>query len=98
VAKYLIQCVTTQNPHSHILSAQVRKWNGSTYDDSNTMTVGTVRSMLTDGDVFQTFSRSTNKFAEVHKATCSAYGCTFDTIRSAADAIADNNLDNMICP
>ena len=97
MTQYLIDCVTSENLHSHIVSARVRKWNGTTYEDASMMTVTTVRSKITDGDLFQTYSISAKKFAKVNKDTCHASGCTVNTIRSEADAVADNNLDNMIC-
>jgi hypothetical protein len=97
MTQYLIDCVTTENPHSHIVSAQVRKWTGTTYEDASTMTVATVRSKISDGDLFQTYSPIAREFAKVSKDTCHAPGCTVDTVRSEADAVADNNLDNMIC-
>jgi hypothetical protein len=97
MAEYLIRCVNIQGPHDHILSAQVQKQAGDHYEDRTTLTVATIRSKLTSGDRFETHSPSTQKIAAVHKDTCSVGDCKVETIRSAADAVADNNLDNMIC-
>jgi hypothetical protein len=52
---------------------------------------------LADGDTFNTHSPSTDKVADVHKYVCEVQGCTVDTLRSAPDAVSDNNLDNLIC-
>jgi Protein of unknown function (DUF3892) len=98
VAEYLIGCVNTQNPHSHIISAEVQKQVGTGYEPTRTLTVTTIISKLADGDRFETYSPSTDKVAAVQKDTCSEDGCNVETIRSAADAVTDNNLNNMPCP
>ena len=92
MTEYLIRCVNTQNPHSHIISAQVQKLVGDKYETRTTMTVGTIRSKLTAGDRFNTYSPSTDKTAEVRKYTCGDGACEVETIRSAADAVADNMI------
>jgi Protein of unknown function (DUF3892) len=97
MAEYLIRCVNTQNPHSHIVSAQVQEHFGSGYEPRTTMTVAAIISMMTGGDRFETHSPSTDKVAAVHKDTCTEGGCDVETIRSAADAVTDNNLDKMLC-
>jgi len=40
---------------------------------------------------FYTYSPSTGKTADVHTLDC----CGLHTLRSAADAVQDNNLDNL---
>jgi len=45
------------------------------------------------GDTFHTVSPSTGRRAEVEKWQCRA--CHYLTLRSTADAVADNNLDNL---
>jgi hypothetical protein len=97
MAEYLIRCVNTEHPHSHIISAEVQELLGDKYGDPKTFPVATIRSKLTDGDRFNTYSPSTDKVADVHKDTCDIDGCEVKTIRSDPDAIADNNLDNLIC-
>ena len=62
------------------------------------MTVKTIRSKLSNGDRFNTYSPSTGRVrVRSHKDTCDAGGCHYETIQSDADAIEDNNLDNLIC-
>jgi hypothetical protein len=97
MTQYLIDCVAAEHHHSHIVSARVRKWTGTTYEDASTMTVAAVRSKIAEGDLFQTYSPTAKKFAKGSKDTCHAHGCTVATVRSEADAVADNNLDNMVC-
>jgi hypothetical protein len=88
---YRIVCVDTEHPHSHITHV-------GTGDDparaSKRWTVAEVRTALRNGDVFYTYSPSTGKTALVRADDCRINGCTIKTIRSAADAVADNNLDN----
>lgn len=64
------------------------------------MTVTTVRSKIDNGDTFETYSPSTGKTAEVKNDTCGkGDACPVLTIRSKADAVTDNNLDNLsTCP
>jgi hypothetical protein len=59
--------------------------------------VAAIISKLESGDVFNTYSPSTDKCADVHKYTCAVKGCEVETLRSAADAVTDNNLDNLTC-
>jgi hypothetical protein len=59
------------------------------------MTVGEVRSAIAAGDVFYTVGPTSGKVAIVRNDICKAYGCTVQTIRSGADAVPDNNLDNL---
>lgn len=54
--------------------------------------VETVRRKLDAGHSYHTVSPSTGTRASVHKVDCR---CGFKTIRSAADAVLDNNLDNL---
>jgi hypothetical protein len=48
-----------------------------------------------EGHRFITYSQSTGKTAEVRPDDCKYAGCTIKTIRSTADAVTDNNLDNL---
>jgi hypothetical protein len=92
MASYRIVCVDTERPHRHIeqvgtadyLEQPVRLW-----------TVTDVRAALVRGDTFHTESLSTGTRAEVHEDMCAADRCAAWTLRSAPDAMADNNLDNM---
>ena len=97
MTSYLIDCVNTKNPHSHIVSAKVKEWNGTKYEAVETMTVGTIRTKITAGNTFETYSPSTQKLAKVKNDNCKTEGCNVETIRSEADAVTDNNLDNKIC-
>lgn len=99
MVEYLIQCVNLEHSHRHVVSAMVRKLVGDHYEDKvTTMTVSSIRSQLAAGDVFNTYSRSTDAVAAVEPFTCDVFGCTVETIRSSPDAVEDNNLDNMECP
>ncbi|MGO9198584.1 MAG: DUF3892 domain-containing protein [Acidimicrobiales bacterium] len=84
-----IVCVTTEHAHRHIVKVGL--------NTGVDLTVKQVRERIDDGEKFQTHSPSTGENAEVKKDTCRKGdpACTVETIRSAADAIADNNLDNL---
>lgn len=56
-------------------------------------TVAEVYTALDAGDVFYTVSPSKGSVALVSKWACR--GCQRATLRSAADAVLDNNLDNL---
>ena len=91
-----IVCVTTKEPHRHIISVGV---GGDARIPLKTMTVGEVRDAITAGGSFHTVSPSTNAKASVRKATCGTTGCNVETIKSWPDAVMDNNLDEMPgCP
>ena len=93
---YRIVCVKTQHPHRHIVSVGV---DGTATAPVQTMTMATVRYRIDNGDTFETYSPSMRKTARVGKETCKEPGCTFNTVRSQEDAVADNNLDNLrACP
>lgn len=92
MSSYQIVCVNTEYPHRHI----VKVGTGTTADKyTRTWTVKEVRDALEDGDRFYTVSPSTGKEADVKADTCKEPNCTVKTIRSTADAVTDNNLDNM---
>lgn len=90
-----IVCVNTEHPHRHI----VKVGTGSDPSKaSKRWTVAEVRKALENGDRFYTVSPSTGKEADVKADDCKIGGCTVKTIRSKADAVTDNNLDNLrIC-
>jgi hypothetical protein len=80
-----IVCVTKAHHHGHITHVGIA--------DGTRMTVDAVYHQIRNGAVFFTVSSSTNKIALVRTFTCPS--CHFDTIRSAPDAVTDNNLDNL---
>lgn len=91
-----IVCVTTEHPHRHIVTVGI---GGLAASPLTTMTVKEVRDALTAGEIFYTWSPTANKVALVHKHTCKEPLCTVKTIRSASDAVSDNNLDHLtVCP
>jgi hypothetical protein len=55
------------------------------------LSVGDVYRLMDGGHHFYTVSPSTGKVALVQKMHC----CHVDTLQSAADAVHDNNLDNL---
>lgn len=89
MADHQITCVTKEmvkhpHPHEHIASVGV---DGARY------TVGQIVSAMDADDTFYTVSPSTNKRATVHAYECRQ--CLARIIRSAPDAIHDNNLENL---
>ena len=97
MATYLIKCVNMEHSHSHIVSATVQRYRNGKYEDRQTMSITTIRRKLEDGDTFETYSQSERKFTDVDPDTCRFPRCTVETIRSRADAVTDNNLDNIPC-
>jgi hypothetical protein len=79
-----ITCVKTEHPHRHIVSVEA---GGITY------TVNEVIDKLAAGWTFYTVSPVTNDVVLVHKYKC--WQCDVTTLKSAADAVTDNNLDNL---
>jgi hypothetical protein len=89
---YRIVCVETEyaadRKHHHILGVGT----GPKADSAdNQWTVAKVREAIRGGTKFHTESPSTQAKADVEPFTC----CGVQTIRSAGDAIEDNNLDNL---
>ena len=92
MAAYRVVCVDTEHPHRHITHV----CTGSAPDTANKCwTVAEVRTAIINGDTFYTVSASTGKRAGVRLDDCRIAGCTIKTIRSDADAISDDNLDNL---
>lgn len=95
MAAYRIVC-TTQEPvyqpttHAHIVAV-------GTGTDPNKAdqkwTLAEVLDAMKRGDTFYTISPSTGKRAEVRSEPCGS--CRRTIIRSAPDAVRDNNLDNL---
>jgi hypothetical protein len=93
MSSFRIVCVNREYTHSHITLVGT----GTKVDEySRAWTVKEVRAALEAGDRFYTISASTGKEADVRADTCHVAGCVVETIRSTADAVTDNNLDNMI--
>jgi hypothetical protein len=90
MAAYRIVCTTLKNvlEHRHIVEV------GTGFDPKKATrqwTVEDVRGAIVVGDVFYTQDGAGNQ-AEVSRYDCP---CGYKTIRSAADATAANNLDNL---
>lgn len=92
MADYRIICVTEHKNAGH--DGHVVEVGTGVTPDSYTRkwTVSEARRAIDAGDTFHTISKSTRKRAEVRKWDC---GCGYKTLKSDADATADNNLDNM---
>ena len=95
MSSYRIVC-TEQEPesqpatHAHIVAVGT----GNDPDRySNRWTLAEVLKAMTDGDTFYTTGTSSGKTAQVEKVPCKVCGRTI--IRSAADAVTDNNLDSL---
>jgi hypothetical protein len=88
-----IVCTEQSNPpaagHGHIIAVGIGDNPGNA---SSRETVTTVRANLASGQVYYTYSPSTAKVALVYAYNCA---CGVKTIRSAPDAVYDNNLDNL---
>lgn len=94
MASYRIICTVQtpfSQPHSHAHITQVGIGNESGY--SQLLTVSQVYAHMDAGHAFYTQSPSTGAVASVHKYNCSH--CQAPTLRSGADAVTDNNLDNL---
>ena len=87
-----IVCVTTQEPHRHIIAVGIGDSAGNVKTTHNTRDI---RANIDKGEIYETYSPSTGKTARVNKDTCKIDGCTVETLRSTADAVSDNNLDNL---
>lgn len=103
MASYRIVCVKTEHAHRHIVSVGT---GTDAAKPTTTYTVTQVRNMIDNGDMFTT-SDASGKTARVRKDDCGVTEkvggvdtkCTVKTIRSTADAVKDNNLDNLpVCP
>jgi hypothetical protein len=92
MASYRIVCVETEHPHRHITHVGVGNDPSSA---SERLSVIDVRRAFADGHRFVSISPSTGRTADVRPDDCRINGCTVKTIRSTADAVHDNNLDNL---
>lgn len=95
MSQYQITC-TNQEPRTaptciaHIVQVGAKLANAN--QAPVLWTVTQVYAAMDRGDTFWTFSPSAQKWAQVHKHRCA---CGRATLRSAADAVRDNNLDNL---
>jgi hypothetical protein len=94
VAAYRIIC-TVQEPvtapvsHQHI----VRVGTGNETGWSNMWSVDQVLGAMNQGDTFYTQGKTSGKVASVERFVCTR--CRRTYIRTTADAVPDNNLDNL---
>ena len=95
MADYRIVCTEQKpadqsNTHAHVVAVGT----GVNPDRATTRwTLDQVLNAMDRGDLFYTQSPSTGKTAWVQKYTCTP--CRRTYIRSAPDAVHDNNLDNL---
>jgi len=91
MSSHRITCVTksarTPAGHQHITAVGVR-------GEPGTFTVAEIYKLMDEVPprTFYTVSESTGAVAVVHKDVCA---CGVRTLRSHADAVRDNNLDNL---
>ena len=90
MASYQIVCTERQASHGHITHVGT----GSDPADQR-WTVKNVREAIEDGDTFYTVGPRSGKTAYVEPYDAYANGVILETIRSSADAVEDNNLDNL---
>jgi hypothetical protein len=86
MSTYRIKCVTKNAAagHEHIIGVGVA-------GESKPLTVTEVYARMHQADIFYTVSPSSGSIAVVHRDEC----CGIATLRSGADAVLDNNLDNL---
>lgn len=95
MARHRIVC-TEQEPRSapHDAAHIIAVGTGSMADKAEQRwTLDQVLNAIKEGNQFYTVSPSTGKEANVSKYECR--GCGRSTIRSGADSVTDNNLDNL---
>jgi hypothetical protein len=90
VSEYLITCVRrsapTETGHQHIIGVGI---------GTHQATVEDIYLLMDAGHTFRTVSPSRGREVPVTKYRC----CGVDTLRSYADGLWDNNLDNLTeCP
>jgi 23S rRNA-/tRNA-specific pseudouridylate synthase len=90
VAAYRIVCAERREAHEHITHVGTGA-DGDRADQQWAVTE--VRRALANGDRFYTISPSTGRTADVRAYDAHVNGRIVQTIRSAPDAVHDNNLD-----
>jgi hypothetical protein len=94
MAQYRIICTNQEpasqpNDRAHIVAVGTGDESGyNAYWSLNQ-----VLSAMDQGHVFYTYGQTSGKTATVHKYVCP--NCSRTHIRSAPDAVTDNNLDNL---
>jgi hypothetical protein len=88
MADYQIVCVDRVAAHGHITHVGLSGLPG-------VWTVAQVRGSMSRGNAFYTVSPSTRESAGVEPYDVVHLEQTIETIRSGADAVPDNNLDNL---
>lgn len=88
MAEYHIVCVDRVAVHGHITHVGLSGLPG-------VWTVAQVRGSISRGNSFYTVSASTREVAGVEPYDVIHLDQMIETIRSAADAVQDNNLDNL---
>lgn len=88
MADYQIVCVERVAGHGHITHVGISGLPG-------VWTVAQVRGSISRGNAFYTVSPSTREVAGVEPYDVIHLDQTIETIRSGADAVGDNNLDNL---
>jgi hypothetical protein len=95
MASHRIVC-TEQEPasnppkHAHIVAVGI---GTDPNNATSRMTLGEVITAMDRGESFFTFGEQSKKTAKVEKYWCPH--CSRNHIRSTADAVQDNNLDNL---
>lgn len=88
IAAYQIVCVERLAGNGYITHVGIRGLPGI-------MTVAQVRGSISRGNTFFTVSPSTRAVAEVEPYDVVEHERTIETIRSVADAVRDNDLDQL---
>lgn len=88
MADYQIVCVERGAGHGHITHVGISGLPG-------VWTVAQVRGSISRGNAFYTVSPSTREVAGVEPYDAIHLEQTIETIRSASDAIHDNNLESL---
>ncbi len=88
MAEYQIVCVQRVAGSGHITHVGIRGLPG-------VMTVAQVRGSISRGNSFYTVSPTTRGIAGVEPHDVVELNRTIETLRSAADAVYDNNLENL---
>jgi len=78
--------------HTHIISVGISK-DGKKLQASRRVTVADVRTALRAGERYYTVGLTSGKTADVEPYDCA---CGYLTLRSTADVVKDNNLDDAI--
>jgi hypothetical protein len=79
----------TPRRHAHVVIVGTEKLAGY----SKLWTITQVYNAMDKGDTFYTCGETSQKMAAVQKYSCPL--CDESTLRSAPDAVTDNNLDNL---